>query len=642
MAGMDANAQVSSPRSPRRTVFSLVAFGVAVLGVTAGARYWWGTEPATGAPPAKAAQQAGPPKTADKNAPQIVALVNGEEISRQQLAQECLRYGGEDVLQSIVNRHLIAIHCQQQKVSVSEAEVQAEIARMAARFNLGVDQWIKMLETERQITPQQYARDIVWPTLALRKLAGPQLQVTDEELKQEYETEFGPAVKGRIIVVKDPQKAQEIRAQAAAPSADFARLARQFSEDVNTASTGGLVQPIRRHMGDPQLEDIAFKLKDGEVGPILQVGDQFVILKCEGHLPGRQMAADQVRDRHIDQIRDRKLPKIASELFRKLQAEAKVENLMNDPAKQHLGVAAQINGQPVTVRELSEECITRQGKEVLDTFINRKLLEQRLREKKLVVSQPEIDAEIARAAVANEIMLPNGQPDVQKWLKMVTQQSGVTVDAYIRDAVWPTVALKKLVSADVKVAEEDLQKGYEANYGPRVRCRAIVLGDQRLAQQVWDMARKDARPEHFAQLASEYSIEVGSRSQGGEVPPLQKHGGQPVLENEAFRLKAGEISGVIQVGDKYVILRSEGFTTPENVKFPEVRQLLFDDIHEKKLRVAMAQEFERIKNSSQIDNFLAGTTQSPKKAGALDPLAPRVSRSPGAVQPAAATRPVTR
>ncbi|MFO0898708.1 MAG: peptidyl-prolyl cis-trans isomerase [Pirellulales bacterium] len=639
MAGTDANA----PRSSRRTVLSLFFFGAAVLGVTAGVRSWWSAESANAAPPAKAAP-AGPPKTAEKSAPQIVALVNGEEISRQQLAQECLRYGGEDVLESIVNRHLIAIHCEQQKIVVSDKEVRDEIARMAARFNLGVDQWLKMLETERQISPQQYSRDIVWPTLALRKLAGPQLQVTEEEIKQEYETEYGPAVKARIIVVKDPRKAAEIRAQAVAPQADFARLARSASEDVNTASTGGLVQPIRRHMGDPQLEEVAFRLKEGEVGPILKVGDQHVILKCEGHLAGRDMAPAQVRERHIDQIRDRKLPKVASELFRKLQTEAKVENVMNDPAKRQSGIAAQINGHPITLRELSEECITRQGKEVLDTFINRKLLEQRLREKKLVVTQPEIDAEIARAAVANDILLPNRQPDVQKWLSMVTQQSGVTVDAYVRDAVWPTVALKKLVSEGVKITDEDLQKGFEANYGPRVRCRAIVLGDQRLAQQVWDMARKDARPENFAQLASEYSIEIGSRSQGGEVPPLQKHGGQPVLENEAFRLKPGEISGVIQVGDKYVILRSEGFTKPEPVQFAEVRQLLFDDIHEKKLRVAMAQEFERIKSSSQIDNFLAGTTQSPKKpAPGLDPTAPRVSRAPsGAVQPAGATRPVTR
>ena len=104
MAGTDANA----PRSSRRTVLSLVFFGVAVLGVTAGVRSWWSAESATAAPPAKTPPAAAP-KTAEKNAPQIVALVNGEEISRQQLAQECLRYGGEDVLESIVNRHLIAI-----------------------------------------------------------------------------------------------------------------------------------------------------------------------------------------------------------------------------------------------------------------------------------------------------------------------------------------------------------------------------------------------------------------------------------------------------------------------------------------------------------------------------------------------------
>jgi len=35
-----------------------------------------------------------------------------------------------------------------------------------------------------------------------------------------------------------------------------------------------------------------------------------------------------------------------------------------------------------------------------------------------------------------------------------------------------------------------LERGYEANYGPKVRCRAIVLNNQRRAQEVWDKARE--------------------------------------------------------------------------------------------------------------------------------------------------------
>ena len=60
----------------------------------------------------------------------------------------------------------------------------AEIERMAKRFNIPVDQWLKMLKQERNITPEQYANDIIWPTLALRKLAGERLSPSRDEVVQ--------------------------------------------------------------------------------------------------------------------------------------------------------------------------------------------------------------------------------------------------------------------------------------------------------------------------------------------------------------------------------------------------------------------------------------------------------------------------
>ncbi len=97
------------------------------------------------------------------------------------------------------------------------------------------------------------------------------------------------------------------------------------------------------------------------------------------------------------------------------------------------------------------------------------------------------------------------------------------------------------------------------------------------------------------------------------MPPIQQFGGQPELEKEAFALKPGEISGIIQMLDKFVILYLEGYTEPVKVKIEEVRNDIYEDIHEKKLRLAMAREFERIKDEAGIDNFLAGTSHSPQR-----------------------------
>jgi hypothetical protein len=116
------------------------------------------------------------------------------------------------------------------------------------------------------------------------------------------------------------------------------------------------------------------------------------------------------------------------------------------------------------------------------------------------------------------------------------------------------------------------------------------------------------------------------------VPPLRRHSGQPLVEKEAFRLKAGELSGIIAVGEQYVILRCLGRTEPVVTDIEVVRDELYKDLHEKKLRLAMAREFDRLKESAQIDNFLAGTSQAGRR-----PAAPAAARpgTPRTANPAA-------
>lgn len=568
------------------------------------------------------------PQPAAPQKPQILADVNGEQISRQELAQECLRQFGPEVLESLMNKYLIAECCRQKQISVSDQEVEAEIDRMARKFSLPKDQWLKMLEKERHIKPLQYSRDIIWPTLALRKLAASQLTVSREEMADAYDSQFGPAVKARIIVVGDAQKASSVHREAVANPDSFGALARKSSEDVNSASANGLIQPIRRHLGDPALERVAFGLKKGEISPPVQVGNQFIIVKCEDHLP--PVRADRAQAEPIleDAIRDRKLRLAASEIFKNLQKNAVVENIYNDPvkSKQQPGVAGIINSHRITLLEVSEECVERHGIEVLDGVINRRLLVQALRKHNLTVLQQDIDAEIARAAIAMGKTTKTGAPDVQGWLELVTKQQRMALDLYISNAVWPSVALKKLAGNQVQITEQDLRKGFEANYGPRVRCRAIVLTSQRKAQEVWQLARDHNNdPKFFGDLAEQYSSEASSRALRGEIPPIQKHGGQPLLEREAFALHPGELSGVIQVGETFVVLLCEGFTEPTKIDFNEVRGMLYEDIREKKQRIAMAKAFEQIQDNAQIDNFLSGTIKSPKQV-AMPPNATPVRR----------------
>ena len=255
---------------------------------------------------------------------------------------------------------------------------------------------------------------------------------------------------------------------------------------------------------------------------------------------------------------------------------------------------------------------------MLEGTINRHLLEQALRAKKITITQQDLDAEIARAAISMGKTTDSGKADVKAWIDMVIKEQHITYDLYVRDAVWPSVALKKLCGK-IEVTDEDMHRGFEANYGPRVRCRVIVLANLRKAQEVFSLAQQELNKhpgqggEFFGRLAEQYSIDPSRSVQARAADP--KMGGVKALEDQAFQLQAGQLSGIVQVNDTYVILFCEGFTATEKVSTsdPTVKRELFDDIHEKKQRIAMAEAFKHLKEVAQIDNFMTGDVQSPKR-----------------------------
>lgn len=580
------------------------------------------------------------PGVKQANTLKTMAVVNGEPVTREELAVECRRRYGNEVLESLVNKTVILQACTAIGVEIKEQDITAEIDRIAKKFSLSQDRWLAMLAKERGVTEEQYRNEIIWPTLALRHLAKKQLEVSDDELQQAFETEFGPKVKARIILTKDAKKARELQAQAKLQPELFGELAKQHSEDTNSASAHGLIPPISMHVGSPEVEQAAFALKDGEVSEVIQIADSYLIIKCDKRLPetyiqGKDMA--DARQRLKEKVADDKLRAASTDLFKQLQDEAKVVNVYNDAElrQQHPGVAALINGKQLTIAQLSEECIRRHGGDVLDGEIHRKVLLQELKRKNMQVTQQDLDDEIARAAINYGYIKADGSPDLEKWQKSIEEGDGASIDLYIRDAVWPSVALKKLVGENVKVTEADMQKGFQANYGERVEVMAIVVGSNRVAQTVWEQARSLNNDESFGQLAAQYSIDPVSRGNDGRVPPIRMHGGQPMIENEAFKLKPGEISSIVAIEDKFIIMRCLGRTRPVVKDYKDVQNELYADLHEKMLRLAMAKEFDRLKENAQIDNYLTGTVQSGAKAKLLGP-----ATTDSQVVPASGTRPV--
>ena len=551
---------------------------------------------------------------------QTLAVVNGQDITRQQIADECMRRFGDATLKSIINKQLVMTQLEKSGLQITEDDIDAEIASRAKPHGWSGEHYTKTICNGRNLTLDEFRNNFIWNELALRRLASQNINVTPEELNERMEFEFGERVQIRQIVLDSMQQAQKIQAQAVANPANFERLAKEFSVDQVSRPVGGLIaHAVRRHAGFPDLENLVFSLKQGEVSRVLPVADKFVIFQCEKIFPAEQIVPEQlaaIHERLVDQISNEKLNTEATKIFKGLEKETKIVNVMNNPKlrQQMPGVAATVNGQKILINRVAERCITRFGAEMLDTEINRTVLLQALKKAGRNVSEADLNAEIARAAKANGFLRKDQSVDTASWLKYVTQGKPERELFYIEDEVWPTVALKTIVSGVVKVTAEDLQKGFEANFGPRVEVLWIECNDHRKALKIWNMASANPTREYFGELAHQYSIDPASMSNYGVVPPIQRHGGRPELEKEAFRLKAGEISNVVQRGESWVTMLCLGHTDPVVTDPDAVRQDLSDDILEKKMRIAMGRAFSRLRDHAQIDNFLKGTSQPGRAA----------------------------
>lgn len=275
---------------------------------------------------------------------------------------------------------------------------------------------------------------------------------------------------------------------------------------------------------------------------------------------------------------------------------------------------ARVNGQIISYDEVARECFARVGEEVLENIINRTIIAQEAKKKGVVISEAEVNKEVM--SIAKDFNLP-----VDTWYQMLATERGISPMQYRRDIIWPKIALEKLAGTDVKITQNDMQQAFVRDYGPRVRCRWIVLDNFRRANDVLVEAEKD--PANFDKLAQKHSIEPQSRALGGAFPPVQRTGDpyRKRLEDTAFRLKPGEISGLIEVGtSKYAILKCEGHTEPIVTDIKEVWNELYTQLKKEKTQSRVAEVFEGLKKQTRVDNYLTnrstgGSAGTPKSSG---------------------------
>lgn len=101
-------------------------------------------------------------------------------------------------------------------------------------------------------------------------------------------------------------RAEEVLAQLQANPTDFARLAKQHSQDPGSAEKGGDLGYFGRGMMVKPFEDAAFSLKEGEMSGVVRSDFGFHLIKLTGVRPEKARPLDEVRGEIIAELRNQK------------------------------------------------------------------------------------------------------------------------------------------------------------------------------------------------------------------------------------------------------------------------------------------------------------------------------------------------
>ena len=223
----------------------------------------------------------------DKN---IVAIVNGQKITRQELYNLLTDTYGEDALDVLIRRTLIYQTAQKENISVSNSEIEQKLktivnneidaSMQAYRIKDRKDfenelakNGISLAQVEEKISKKM--RKQAELEILTEKIIAKTITITEEELQKAYDQVYGEKIEASQIVFKTRREAEEVLKKLKS-GADFATLAKNESIDRASAVRGGKMLPFSPKDG---IGAQIAHLKVGELSDIIKTDYGYHIIK---------------------------------------------------------------------------------------------------------------------------------------------------------------------------------------------------------------------------------------------------------------------------------------------------------------------------------------------------------------------------
>jgi len=290
-----------------------------------------------------------------------LAVVNGVVITKvdfdrklHQVKQHMLRQGQQisddrlakmktDILETMINEELLFQESRKKGITVEPEAIAADLKRIKKGFATDAD--FKKLIAESGLTEAELQSDIERGHV-INKLIDDQIAalvvIPDQEIKTFYDThpnsfKKSEQVRASHILIKiDPKAEPSVKDEKKAKlqkiqkrlkgGEDFAVLAKEFSECSSNIKGGDLGYFGRGNMVKP-FEDVAFKLKTGEVSDIVETQFGYHLIKVVDKKPESVVGYEDVKDNIGQYLKKEKTGEELKGYIDKLREKAVIERV---------------------------------------------------------------------------------------------------------------------------------------------------------------------------------------------------------------------------------------------------------------------------------------------------------------------------
>jgi parvulin-like peptidyl-prolyl isomerase len=253
------------------------------------------------------------------------------------------------VIDDLLRKRLIAQEIERRRIVISPTDIddrtEIEFERILRQNNLTEEQAAQILQRQGR-TLESFKRELRQAvelhlqTERLRDLVVGPIEPTEQELsayleehREDYDTP--EEVHARHILIRVPEGASEAEIAQAKKQiedikkelengADFAELAKKYSQDPGSAPNGGDLGFFRRGQMVKEFEDAAFSLEPGQISDPVRTQFGFHLIKVEEKKPAQHPELAQIRERVLKDYIAAERTRRFEQFYAELKAHAKI------------------------------------------------------------------------------------------------------------------------------------------------------------------------------------------------------------------------------------------------------------------------------------------------------------------------------